>query len=235
MNDLNSIKVIGNGAITGGEYNKVSIVGEAIAIDKFKCNYLKIIGNCTLKDEIISDKIKILGELLCENEVTTNGELEVLGQLRAFNDYKGNKIKVLGEANFEKNLSFEEINVLGELKVSNDCEGNSFTSRGLLKIDGLLSAENISINPHHAISTINEIGGSKIIIKKKGLFLFKESLIICNVIEGDYIELENTQCKIVRGHDVKILGDCKIDKVEYTGTLTIDKNSIVGEEICLKN
>jgi hypothetical protein len=235
MSDLNSIKVIGNGAITSGEYNKVSILGEAVGLDKFKCNYLKIIGNCILKDEIISDKIKIMGELLCENKVTTNGELEILGELRVLNEYKGNKIKVLGEANFEKNLSFEELSVLGELRVYNNCEGNSFNSRGLLKIDGLLSAENIIINPHHAISTINEIGGSKIIIKKKGLFSFKESIVISNLIEGDYIELENTQCKIVRGHDVKILGNCKIDKVEYTGTLTIDKNSIVGEKTCLKN
>lgn len=235
MSDLNSIKVIGNGVITSGEYNKVSIVGEAVALDQFKCNYLKVIGNCTLKHEIISNKIKILGELLCENKVTTNEELEILGQLRALNDYKGNKIKVLGEGKFEKNLFFEEINILGEIKVFNDCEGNSFNSKGILKIDGLLSAENININPHHGISTINEIGGSKIIIKKKGLFLFKESRIVSNVIEGDYIELENTNCKIVRGHDVKILGNCKIDKVEYTGSLTIDKSSIVGEESCLKN
>jgi hypothetical protein len=235
MNDLNSIKVIGNGTVTSGEYDKVSILGEAVALDKFKCNYLKIIGNCTLKDEMISGKIKILGELLCENIVTTSGELDILGELRALNDYKGNKIKVLGEANFGKNLFFEEISILGELTVSDDCEGNLFTSRGRLKIDGLLSAENITINPHHAISTINEIGGSKIIIKKKGLFSLKESIVVSNVIEGDYIELENTHCKIVRGHDVKILANCKIDKIEYTGSLIIDKSSIVGEETCLKN
>lgn len=234
MNNLNSIRVVGNGTITNGEYEKVSILGEAIALEAFKCNYLKIVGNCILKDKMISNKVKVLGEMLCENIVTTNDELEISGKLKTLNDYTGNKIKVLGEAIFGGNLFFGEIDILGEIEVSKDCEGNLFNSRGKLKIEGLLSAENIDINPN-GVSTINEIGGSKIIIKKKGLFSFRESIVISNVIEGDYIELENTQCKIVRGHDITILANCKIDKIEYTGTLTIDKSSIVGEEICLKN
>lgn len=234
MNNLNSIKVIGNGVITNGEYEKVSILGEATALEQFKCNYLKIVGNCTLRDKIISNKVKILGELICENEVTIDSQLDILGKLEALEDCKVNEIKVLGEARFESNMFFEKIEVLGEMKVLKDCEGNSFNSRGKLEIDGLLSAENIVINPN-GISTLNEIGGSKIIIKKKGLFSFGESIVISNVIEGDYIELENTQCKIVRGHDITILGNCRIDKIEYTGTLTIDKSSIVGEEKCLKN
>lgn len=234
MNNLNSIKIIGNGIITNGEYEKISILGEATALEEFKCNYLKIIGNCTLRDKLISNKIKILGELLSENIVTINNQLEILGKLEALDDYKVNKVKVLGEARFETNLFFEEIEVLGEMKVRKDCEGTLFNSRGKLKIDGLLSAENIIINPN-GISTINEIGGSKIIIKKKGLFSFGESRVISNIIEGDYIELENTQCKIVRGHDITILANCTIEQVEYTGTLTIDKSSIVGEEKCLKN
>lgn len=234
MNNLNSIKVIGNGVITNGEYEKVSILGEATALEQFKCNYLKIVGNCTLRDKIISNKVKILGELICENEVTIDSQLDILGKLEALEDCKVNEIKVLGEARFESNMFFEKIEVLGEMKVLKDCEGNSFNSRGKLEIDGLLSAENIVIN-RNGISTLNEIGGSKIIIKKKGLFSFGESIVISNVIEGDYIELENTQCKIVRGHDITILGNCRIDKIEYTGTLTIDKSSIVGEEKCLKN
>lgn len=234
MNNLNSIKVIGNGVITNGEYEKVSILGEATALEQFKCNYLKIVGNCTLRDKIISNKVKILGELICENEVTIDRQLDILGKLEALEDCKVNEVKVLGEARFGSNVFFEKIEILGEMKVLRDCEGNLFNSRGKLEIDGLLSAENIVINPN-GISTINEIGGSKIIIRKKGLFSFGESIVISNVIEGDYIELENTQCKIVRGHDITILADCRIDKIEYTGTLTIDKSSIVGEEKCLKN
>lgn len=234
MNNLNSIKIIGNGVITNGEYDKVSIIGEATAIQQFKCNYLKVVGNCTLNDEVITERVKISGEIICENLVTTNDELEVLGNLKALNDYRVNKIKVLGEAKFGTDLFFEETDILGELEVKRNCEGNTFKSRGKLRIDGLLSAENIEINPN-GVSTINEIGGSKIIIKKRGIFSFGESRVISNVIEGDYIELENTQCSIVRGHDITILANCKIDKIEYTGTLNVNKNSIVGEEVCLKN
>ncbi|EKQ56680.1 MULTISPECIES: hypothetical protein [unclassified Clostridium] len=234
MDKLNSLKIIGNGMITNGDYGKISIIGEAIALEQIKCNYLKVVGNCTLKDEMISDRVKILGELLCENYVITNDELDILGNLRALNNYKVNKIKVTGEAKFEKSLLFEEVNVFGQLEVFKECEGNTFNSRGQVKIDGLLTAENIIINPN-GISIINEIGGSKIIIKKKGIFSFGESRVISNLIEGDYIELENTECKIVRGHDITIASNCKIDKIEYTGSLSINKSSIVGEEVCLKN
>ena len=234
MNDINSIKIIGNGIITNGEYEKVSILGEAIALDSFKCNYLKVVGNCILKDEVIARRVKILGEMLCEERGITESELEILGELRALKDYKVNKIKVLGEAIFKENLFFEETDILGKLEVYKDCEGNLFNSRGKLKINGLLSAENIDINPN-GISTISEIGGSKIIIRRKGLFSFGESKVISNTIEGDYIELENTECEIVRGHNIRILANCRIGKVEYTGTLSVDNRSIVGEEKCLKN
>ncbi|WP_017353762.1 MULTISPECIES: hypothetical protein [unclassified Clostridium] len=44
--------------------------------------------------------------------------------------------------------------------------------------------------------------------------------------------MENTECKVIRGHNIKILGGCKI---EYTGKLNIANNSIVGEKVCLKN
>ncbi|WP_252250785.1 hypothetical protein [Clostridium sp. ZBS13] len=47
--------------------------------------------------------------------------------------------------------------------------------------------------------------------------------------------MENTECKVIRGHNIKILGGCKIDKIKYTGELNIDNNSIVGEKVCLKN
>lgn len=234
MNDLNSIKIIGKGTITGGEYGKISILGEAIAIEEYNCDFMKVIGNCTLKGEMTSNKVKVLGEMLCEKMVKTNNKLEILGQLKALEDYKADKVEVKGQGVFNKNLFFNEIDVKGELEVSSDCEGNSFTSDGKLNIRGLLSAEVIYIYPNGVI-TVNEIGGSKIVIRKKGIFSLRKSIIISNIIEGDDIELENTQCKVVRGHNVKILENCKIDKVEYTGTLKVDKNSVIGEEICLKN
>ena len=66
-------------------------------------------------------------------------------------------------------------------------------------------------------------------------FGFKRKFLTTNLIEGDKITLENTKCKIVRGHDIVIGPGCEIDKVEYTGKLTIDKDSTVGEEECMKS
>lgn len=233
MNDLNSIRIVGNGIITSGEYNKISVVGEATVMDEVKCDYLKVVGNCILKQNAITQNVKVLGEMISENIMTTSEELEILGQLTALKDYNVNKLKVIGEGTFKENLHFEEISVLGEMIVENDCEGTNFNSKGKLNIGGLLSADSIKINPRE-ICRINEIGGSKITIKKKYIFTLRKSMVISNIIEGDTIELDNTECKVVRGHDITILSGCKIDKIEYTGTLIVDKNSIVGEKIWIK-
>lgn len=234
MSELGSIRILGDGYISAGEYKNITIMGDARSIGSFKCEYLKVLGDCKLNEEAVIEDFKIVGTVVSEKMIIVDGTLEIIGDLTGKVDYKVNKLKATGIGTFKEDLEFEEIKVLGELNVNGDCQGNIFNSKGSVNIDGLLSADNIIINPR-GISTINEIGGSEITIENRNLFTLRRGRVIINSIEGDKIRLENTECKNLHGHDITILGGCKIGKIEYTGSLTIDKDSVVGEVVCLKN
>jgi cytoskeletal protein CcmA (bactofilin family) len=79
------------------------------------------------------------------------------------------------------------------------------------------------------------MGGQTITVKQKtslmgNLFkpFFQNSLEV-NIIEGDHIEIENTNAKIVRGNHVKIGPNCHIGLVEYKDTYSKDKKAIVDD------
>lgn len=234
MNNLGSVKILGESSISGGLYNNITILGEAFTRGNIECNKITVLGELKINAEVKADGIKILGNVVANNKCIVNNKLKILGQLDAKDDFQINKAKVLGKGNFEKNLIFQEITVLGEVNIKGNCEGNFFKSKGQVNVDGLLSAEKIDIDPK-SVNIINEIGGSEIIIKKSRLFIVIQGKVISNIIEGDKITLESTNCKIVRGHDINILTGCVIDKIEYTGTLNKYGDSSIGEEICLKN
>lgn len=234
MGNVGSIKILGESSINGGEYNNITILGEACTRGNIECNNITILGELKLNNEVKANDIKILGTVVAYSKCVINKKLKILGQLDSKEDFKVNRAKVLGEGNFEKNLMFQNINVLGEVNIKGDCEGSVFKSKGQVNIEGLLSADKIDIDPK-SVNMINEIGGSEIIIKKTGLITLSQGRVISNSIEGDKVTLENTHCKIVRGHDITILSGCVIDKIEYTGVLNIYGDSKIGEEICLKN
>ena len=91
----------------------------------------------------------------------------------------------------------------------------------------MLNAEHVDITPTSG-SHIGSIGGSSIEITRPtehGFALFRSKaagsvpLIVIDSIEGDNVRLECTSAKVVRGKDVVIGIGCRIDRVEYTGTL----------------
>lgn len=160
--------------------------------------------------------------------------IKIMGNATATGDIECINLVVMGEVEVKKNIRFDNINILGEMSLSGNCEGDYFRNKGKVEVDGLLSADKIEIVPKE-VSRIEEIGGSEIIIKKSGWIDISGGKVISKLIEGDNITLQNTICNVVRGHDINILSGCSIDKIEYTGKLTIDKKSKVGEEICLRN
>ena len=234
MEGLNSVKILGEGTITGGEYNKVSVVGDAEAIGFFKSNVLKVTGECNIREGAEFDTAKIVGEVKSQKKTIINELLEILGEFTAFDECSVKNLKVLGEGIFRKNLTFDYINIKGVINVDGDCEGNVIDSEGAINVTGLLTADRIGISPRGAC-IINEIGCSELQIRKKPWSFFNKGFVICKSIEADKVILENTECKIVSGKDITILGGCTIDKVEYSGTLTVDEDSKVGERICLKD
>lgn len=220
-----------NGSITA---KKVKIMGDSRFHNKLNIDFFTTLGDCNLDDDSIIGLAKIKGDLKAKKDLEVREDLNVSGEVSVQGRLKGNNIKVLGELRVAKALTFDNINVLGGLETSGDCEGNNFYSKGGLKINGLLSADKIEIVPKSRC-IIEEIGGSEIIVRKSRWIDFGYGSLTSKVIEGDNIILQDTECEVVRGHNITILEGCSIGKVEYTGKITIDKNSKVVEEVCLKN
>ena len=248
----NNIKIMGNGTSLGdiecidisvmgdGEFKgkiegrNIKVMGNSIFHSDIEVEEVKILGDTTLSGKGSMTSLKIKGDFKSKKDVEVKEDIKILGDMTIEEGLVGKYIKVLGEATIKKNLAFDEIDIKGSIKVLGNCEGNYFNSKGEVIVEGLLSADRIEIVPKR-FSKIEEIGGCEITIKKSGWLDMVDGMVYSKLIEGDTIVLQNTNCNIVRGHNVTILEGCSIDKIEYTGILKVDKKSKVGEEICLKN
>lgn len=230
METIDSIKILGSGTIPKGTYDVVSVIGEAEGTDEFSVNFLKVIGRLIAYKTVKAEDIKILGEMICNEVCNTNNDLEILGRLTAKSYYKGDTIRVYGQGFFKDSLEFNEIDVLGELEVEKNCKGNKFLSKGKLNINGILSSNLVKINPK-GISFIKEINAHDIQIRNKNLFNFGDTEINSDIIYGNKVKLENTNCKLVKGDDVIILGSCNIERVEYNNSIFVSSDSNVREKV----
>lgn len=236
MSNLNSVSIMGDGTISAGNFEKIKIMGSAEVVGQVKCNFFKVMGSCDVKENISMEDGKISGDVTVDKNIEVSNELKILGNLTCKGNGKVKKTVVLGEGNINGNLLSEEVIVKGELNVDGDCECTKVDSKGSINVKGLLTADEIDID---SLDTcyITEIGGSRVTIQKSSRTIFRprHGKVISKVIEADEIVLEDTKCDVVRGKDINILKGCTIGRVEYSGTLKVDKNSKVLEEVCQKN
>lgn len=164
-------------------------------------------------------------------------KVNIQGVGKAKGNIKCNEIYVEGTLSCEGRIEVEDkINVSGQITVEENLLGREVYCDGKLVVNGLLSGDKIVIIPRGS-NKITEIGGEEVIVKitKSGIIdvFFNVNKVISDIIEGNTISLENTICKVVRGHDIKINKGCSIDKVEYTGTLFVHDDAKVNEIVKL--
>lgn len=256
-NKVRDLKIYGSGSSSGGEYNKISIMGEGRIRGDVNCNDFKINGEGTVDSNLNAiNNVSILGEgslggnvectdfkvngegevdgnLKAEGTVTIRGETEIIGNLKA------QKVKVQGELEVNGEVFADEAKITGNINATGDCNAEIFTVEGGLTIDGLLNADVLKINLYWPCK-VHEIGGSEITVKKSGKlsFLGLKNMIMpggqneltAETIEGDNVYLENTKAKVVRGNNVTIGSGCKIELVEYKENLKQDDGAEVGKQ-----
>ena len=246
-----NLNVYGDGSYGGGSYDNISINGDAVISGDVDCNTIKIRGNGHIKGGIKSEKMSIWGQGSFEGTGDIY-ELSVLGDAKINGKSMITKATILGQCEMDNNTIIEENNVLGvlkitgnyrgvtakikgELTVDGDAEVEQFISDGNFSIKGLLNGEEIIINPFFSRSYAKEIGGEKITVKKKefpfSISFKKPGRLETDVIEGSEIYLEDTTAKIVRGENVEIGPNCKIERVEVTGEYKVNPASKVGEMV----
>jgi cytoskeletal protein CcmA (bactofilin family) len=229
------LTINGFGASNGGEFHRVVLNGKGTVntdldcVD-FECHGNGLVnGNLNAKTARISGNGKVIGNI--ESEV-----LSIEGRGKIEKNAVVKKVKISGSATVSGSLKSEEIKVRGRLTVGEDCEAEVFKAECHFSIGGLLNADEVDVRIYGECKA-EEIGGQTIMIKQKSSLMgslfksfFQNSLDV-RLIEGDHIEIENTNAKIVRGNHITIGPNCNIGLVEYTGSLTQHKRAVVNEAV----
>jgi cytoskeletal protein CcmA (bactofilin family) len=216
---IGDLKINGSGSSAGGKYNSVIINGNGKIEGDLECIYLKINGQGNVNGNVKADSVKV------------NGNNSIKGDLRA------EKVKINGTADINGNLSIEKAETYGSIRVDGDCNAEFFKIEGTFEIEGLLNAGELELSLYGP-SKAHEIGGEKITVKRKGKYDFlglryligSNKELTAESIEGDEIYLENTQAKVVRGNNVELGPNCKIELVEYKNSFKQDESAEVATQ-----
>lgn len=161
------------------------------------------------------------GDLKAES-VRINGVFKCQGTLEA------GTIKSDGTADFDSNIRAGKVSVDGIL----NAKGDSKIEADEIVCNGVIRAEEISADIIKADGVIHakEITGDKIFINSCGHLIpkfFMKRFSHIDLIEATDIELNGVVAKSVNGKDIRIGPNCEIENLDCSGTLTIDKKSIV--------
>lgn len=218
---------------SGGSFKKVVIRGEGSVTGNVDCTEFICRGTSRALGVVNAEQISIAGQSVFKVDVNA-GLIKVYGQGEFEQNVDAKEMQIWGNAEINGNLKSEDVNIRGRVTVQGDIEAETFMAKGSFKVEGLLNAGTIHISiKNWGRSEAKEIGGEKIIIKRKntvlGLFNSTPNLLLAETIEGDDIYLEYTNAKVVRGTNIRIGPGCDIDLVEYKKDFQTNRDSQVKE------
>ena len=170
-----------------------------------------------------------------EGPCAIGGRLEIDGSFQVGSDLSVGALEVDGNVSVQGSVrAAGDIDVDGVFKAGGEVQAEAFRATGTVRIDGLLNAETVKLTLCGE-DRIASIGGGRVTVERgrSGFFFsFKNRpRLVSELIEADEIELEATDCQIVRGDNVRIGPECVIDRVEFRGSLTTAANCTVREKV----
>ncbi len=227
----------GNGETAGGTFEKVVINGSGIVnghieCNEFRCNgSARINGNIKAQNTIINGSTKVLGDVVSK-------KMEIHGHSTIEGMVNFGELEINGHTKLKSSIKGEKLSLEGITKIEGDCEVETAYLNGAFTITGLLNADEISVQLHGR-SSVKEIGGEKVTVKRENRILFILEKLIkplskelqVDLIEGDILNLEYTKANTVRGNHIVIGPGCKIGVLEYSGDLHLSDEAIVKEKV----
>ena len=251
MSEYRNLEILGVGKSNGGCFGSVLIAGSGKIEGDTVCESFsvpgsaKVCGNLTVNGPLScygagkiegsfkAGSLEVYGSLKLEGPGVIEGKAAVAGSFKVEGDLAADRLETAGACSLEGCLRANQADIKGSLKTERDVQAESFRATGVVKIGGLLNAETIELGLV-GDDEIESIGGGSVRVRREtgGFSLFgKRPYLLSNLIEADEIDLEYTDCRTVRGVNVRIGPECVIDRVEYSGTLTTDANCTIGEKI----
>lgn len=237
-----NIAVSGSGRIAGGVYGTVRIAGAGRVVGDLTAEEFKSAGSAKVEGNLTAKKFEAAGSFKCEGDLEVV-EGEAAGSVKVAGRVRAKELRLAGSVR-AKGITGGYLRAGGALAVEENVEVETFRFGGAFEIGGLLSADRIEVELEGR-SWAREIGGEQIVVRlsPKGLsgvlaqtlgLLFgkgSEKALKVETVEGDEIELEATEAKLVRGGRIKIGPGCRVERVEYTETLAVAKEAAVKEEV----
>ncbi|QHT62918.1 hypothetical protein GXP70_25140 [Paenibacillus lycopersici] len=215
-----NMKITGTGSTNGGSFENVRIMGEAEILGSLDSDSFRSMGTLNVTGTLEARHYRQVGETVIRGDLIGN-QLDILGQLDITGAIRGRAVKLRGQ-----------LDVRG-----GDCEAYRFESRGGFAIHGRLSAGEVDIRTWGPCRA-REIAGGRVVARQskwgglKQLFSGQGAMTLtAELIEGDYVYLENTTADIVRGTNVTIGPGCSIGRVEYSKQLRRIGGSQVNEVV----
>ena len=209
MGVLGNLSIMGESAMDGGTYKKVSVMGTLSLSDKIEAHEISVMGSMTSNSDVACDKIDVMGSATLR-QLTVQGAASVMGQISA------------------KGITAEEFDVKGEAVCDDNFECGELEVRGAVHVGKLLSAERLWIKSKHP-SRAKEVGGKRLTVRNPSVF--GRPVLRADTIEFDEIVMDCVEAQVVRGRNMIVGKNCKIDLVEYSGDLTQHPSAQVGRAV----
>lgn len=235
---LPSLKVSGSCLIPGGNYDKVHGSGSVRIDGQVIANSLTTSGSLKGHGSLQSETFRVSGSTHMEGAVDVgdghcSGAFHVDGKLSI-----RRTMSVSGSALVTGQITGEAMRGSGSLRVGQDVSLDSISWSGSIQCPGLCTAEVIDLKLHGECH-IGELAGSQINVswERNGRWLRwlplnkVQEMLTVSEVSGDEVTLEATTAQMVRGDRVVIGPQCRIDRVEYRQSLTVDPQSWVGQSV----
>ena len=180
-----------------------------------------------------------------KNKLNSSGGSVFEGKMKA------ETFENLCDFNMDFEYQFKNVLSIDPLHASGILECEELYSFGILDMEGV-NADTVYIHPY-AESKLQQVMGSDIMITEvfpmdqtfekipksadQGLYLKKASepagMMAIDSIEGDIINLDYVQAKLVSGQNVTIGDYCIIDRVEYIDSIQVSPKASVKEMVQL--
>lgn len=203
-------------------------------IEEFHCS-----GSGKVESDLIAKEVRINGackiEGRCECEVfEASGAAKVekdvqaetfrsAGSTKIEGDLRAEDVSVFGLTRVEGNLKAESVLVRGMLQVNGWVRAQSFESDGRIRIGKGLEADTIKILLERT-TQVPVIKGKDIVVKRRR----RRGGLRAKRIEGERVSISGTRAELVRGRDVRIGPQSRIDVVE-ADKVEVHETARVGE------
>ena len=180
--------------------------GRIFLTEGSKYDALRCKGDVIAEGRISASSIAIKGRLRADNDITAESFFDFKGKISAGN-IKAHDVRIISSSGKAENITGRNIEI--------HCEMNPIDREELLGIVG-------------RILRIFRVDDSFLRDIPKDSQRENDAVFTCREISGDDVSLFGVTCSVVSGHNVTLAGNCRIDRVAYSGTYSADDTCTVG-------